>query len=209
MLFGVLDILLATPGGQGDNYGRNVTAIEMHILRELFDLMAGVLAEAWKPFYPAPFRQIPVSDEGCELLVTAAGPDMALVLNATAELNGLSAGFRLILPTCLARMAQLKSEAESTAAANRGAADGALFERTRERLGDAKVDLEIVLGGAGIRIRDLRELKPGSVLALGIPTNAAFDCLINGTHQFTGSMLSRDGQWGIQLDEPGAESAGA
>jgi flagellar motor switch protein FliM len=198
LLFGVLDILLATPGDQRDNSGRIVTAIELHVLKELFDLIAGSLAETWKQFYPAAFRQILLSDEELEQLMAAAGTDSSVIVNASVELNGEAAGFRLILPTCLPRMADLKRKTESARRNDPEAIDTAIFER----LGDAKVDIEVVLQGAGIRIRDLLDLTPGRILVVGSATDSSFDCLVNGTLQFSGSPLSQNGMCGIQIEAP-------
>ena len=197
LLFGVLDVLLATPGDQRDNSGRIVTAIELHVLRELFDLMAETLAETWKQFYPAAFLQIPVSDEELEQLMAAAGTDSAIVLNASVEMNGVAAGFRVILPTCLARMAGLSLKTSASRVAPE-AIDNAIFER----LGDARLDIEVVLQGAAIRIRDLLDLTPGRILVVGSSTGSSFDCLVNGTLQFSGSLTSQDGGCGIQIGVP-------
>ena len=205
LLFGVLDILLATPGEQRDNSGRSVTAIELHVLRELFDLIAGTLAETWKQFYPAAFRQILASDEEVEQLMAAAGSDSAVIVNASVELNGEAAGFRLILPTCLARMADLKLKTESVSRTDPEEIDHAIFER----LGDATLDVEVVLQGAGIRIRDLLDLKLGRILVVGSSTGSSFDCLVNGTLQFAGSLISQDGGCGIQIGVPSPELAGS
>lgn len=197
LLLGVLDILLATPSDQRDNSGRVVTAIELHVLRELFDLLTGTLAETWKQFYSAAFLQIPASDEELEQLMATAGTDSAVVLNASVELNGGAADFRLILPTCLARMAELSLKT-SAGRAHTEAVDSAIFER----LGDAKVDIEVVLQGAGIRIRDLLDLTPGRILVVGSSTGSSFDCLVNGTLQFSGGLMLQDGQCGIQIGAP-------
>jgi flagellar motor switch protein FliM len=201
LLFGVLDILLATPSDQQDNSGRIVTAIELHVLRELFDLIAGTLAETWRQFYPAAFLQIPAGDEELEQLMTAAGTDSAVILNASVELNGATAGLRLILPTCLARMAGLRLKTESTSGTVPEAADLAIFER----LGDASLKIEVVLQGAGIRIRDLLDLTPGRILVVDSAAGSSFDCLVNGTLQFSGSLMSQDGRCGIQIGAPGPE----
>jgi flagellar motor switch protein FliM len=201
LLFGVLDILMATPGDQRDNSGRIVTAIELHVLRELFDLIARTLAETWKQFYPAAFRQIPASDEGLEQLMAAAGTDSAVIVNTSVELNDQAANLQLILPTCLPRMAELRLKTESSSRTDPTAIDGAIFER----LGDARLDLEVVLQGAGIRIRDLLDLTPGRILVVDSSTGSSFDCLVNGTLQFSGNLVSQDGKCGIQIGVPRPE----
>jgi flagellar motor switch protein FliM len=201
LLFGVLDVLLATPGGQPGNPERIVTAIEMHVLRELFDLIAGTLARTWKQFYPTALLQIPASDAELERLMAAAGAETAVVMNASVELNDVTAGFRLILPTCLARMAELELRKASASRIVPEAADSAIFER----LGDAKLDIQVVLQGAGIRIRDLLDLTPGRILVVGAAKDSSFDCLVNGTLQFSGKLMSEGNRRGLQIGVPSPE----
>jgi flagellar motor switch protein FliM len=209
LLFGALDILMATPGDpQGnprDHSGRTVTSIELHVLRELFDLIAQTLAETWKQFYPAAFRQIPAFGEELEQLVAAAAPDRAVIMNASVELNGEAAGFRLILPTSLARLAELKIKEESASRNEPEAIDSAVFER----LGDARIDIQVVLQGTRIRIRDLLDLAPGRILVVDSSTDPSFDCLANGTLQFSGSPVWQDGKCGIQIGVPSPSLPGS
>jgi flagellar motor switch protein FliM len=205
LLFGVLDVLLATPGGQREYPERTVTAIELHVLRELFDLIAGNLAETWKQFYPARLLQIPASDQELEQLIAAAGTDTAVTVSASVELNGVAAGFRFILPTCLARMAELGLKKSAASHIDPEPVDTAIFEW----LGDAKLDIEVVLQGAGIRIRDLLDLTPGRILAVGSAKDSSFDCLVNGTLQFRGNLMSDGGRCGLQIGVPSPELPGA
>jgi flagellar motor switch protein FliM len=205
LLFRVLDILLATPGSPMDDSERIVTAIELHVLRELFDLISGTLADTWKQFYPAAFRQIPMLDLELEQHVAAIGSDPALILTANVELGGVSAELRLIVPTCLARMAELKLKSAVTGRDEHGQADnGGILDR----LGDARLEIDAVLQGATIRIRDLLELTPGRILMVGACDSTSFNCLVNGTPQFSGGLVSQNGRCGIQLGEfSGAEPA--
>jgi flagellar motor switch protein FliM len=201
LLFGVLDILLATPGNPMDDSGRIVTAIELHVLRELFELIGRTLADTWKQFYPAAFRQLSMPDDELEQRVAAIGSDPALILSANAELGGISGEFRLMVPTCLARIAELKVKSAATSRAEHEPIDN---DGILERLGDARLEIDAVLQGASIRIRDLLELAPGRILMVGNCDSSSFDCLVNGTPQFTGDLVSRNGRCGIQLGAPRA-----
>jgi flagellar motor switch protein FliM len=108
LMFLVLDILLATPEERRKHTGRTVTAIELHILRELFDLIARAVRTSWKDYYPVAFWPVHASGEELERLIKAASNDPAMVFSVSVELNGVSANFRIILPTCLFRMAELE-----------------------------------------------------------------------------------------------------
>jgi flagellar motor switch protein FliM len=204
LLFGVLDILLATPSPQSDHSGRIVTSIEVHVLREFFDLIVRSLSDTWKQFYPAAFRQVPASEEELERRLAAAGNDPAVILNASVEMNGASAGFRLILPTCLARMAELEIKSAAAPRAEPETIDSTIIER----LSDAKLDIQAVLQGSGIRIRDLLDLTPGKILLLGSSAGTSFDCLVNGSPQFSGNLVSEEGRCGIRLREFSPDPAG-
>jgi flagellar motor switch protein FliM len=198
LLFGVLDILLATPDDSTDDSGRVVTAIELHVLREVFDLIAQTLAEIWKQFCPAAFRQIPLSDVELEQRVAAAGDDPALILNANVELGGVVADLRLVVPTCLPRMAELRFKSDSAGQAQLWPAASGILDR----LGGARLEIEAVLQGASIRISDLLDLTPGRILMLGNCDSSSFDFLVNGTNQFKGGLVSENGRYAIQIVRP-------
>ena len=56
-----------------------------------------------------------------------------------------------------------------------------------------------MLRGTSIRIRDLIDLTPGRILMLGTSPGPAFECLVNGTLQFTGELGANDGKYELQI----------
>ncbi len=205
LMFLVLDILLATPDERRINAGRTVTAIELHILRELFDLIARAVRASWKEFYPLALWPVHASGDELEGLIKATANDPAIVFSVSVELNGVSANFRVILPTCLFRMAELKLQVLAPPQTNPPAMDKIIFNR----LGDAQLDLELMLRGMSIRIRDLLDLTPGRILMLGPSPGPPFECLVNGTLQFTGDLGSNDGKYELQIETASPEPSGA
>lgn len=193
LLFHVLDILLATPENTFDDAERSVTAIELYILREFFEAFARSLRNTWEPFYPVAFNQMSMPPEELDERAAECGSDPALILRSTVDLAEISADIHLIVPSFLARLAQMQSTA----------AIGPAAEPVRAGilncLGDAALRMDAVLDGANIRIRDLLDLAPGQVLTVGNSEGSSFDCLLNGKRRFTGQLVPSGGRCGMRI----------
>jgi flagellar motor switch protein FliM len=203
LLFRVLDILLAAPGDIDEDPERSITSIEQHVLREFFDVFARSLATAWQPYGAIAFRYLPLSNVELNLRTAAAAGEPALILSATVELGGRFGAFRLIVPPLLARLAELHSRADDGSVAGPAPSGGVL-----NCLGDAVLNVDAVLNGARIRLRDLLELTPGRVLVLGHYDSGSFECLVNGTSQFAGELVPDNGRYGIRIGETGDGAVG-
>ena len=203
LLFRVLDILLATPENTAGEERRSVTGIELYILREFFEVFVQSVRDAWEPYYPLAFNQIPAEVEP-EPRMVAWGDDLALILRATIGLAGITADFGLVVPAFLARMAHLKSGTATGRAADREAVGG----NTLNRLGDATLRMDAVLEGASIRIRDLLGLAPGQVLKVGNSEELSFDCLVNSTRQFAGELIASNGRCAMKVHTPAGSAQG-
>jgi flagellar motor switch protein FliM len=188
LLFRVLDVLLGTPAAapaeQDEEKPRAVTGIELFILREFFEIFAEALREVWKPVYATAFSQAPASFEEDGPAIPEDGSEAAVVLRSGIEVAGLTADFVLVLPTFLARMAHLKS----VASVGREGSGEPIGESILRSLGGATLNLDAVLRGATIRIRDLLAMAPGQVLTVANSEDSAFECLVNGNPQFTGVL---------------------
>lgn len=200
LLFRVLDILLATPEqttshDSADPSQRSVTGIELYILREFFEVFARSLRAAWAPVYPAAFSQLPPRPDDDTAAASEAGDDSALVLSTSIELAGLTTDVHLILPTFLARMAHLKS-AGATGRDGSGEPAGSIIQC----LGGASLNIDAVLQGASIRIRDLLAMAPGQILTLGNSEDSSLECLVNGRRQFTGMLVPSGSQCAFRID---------
>jgi flagellar motor switch protein FliM len=193
LLFHVLDILLATPENTFDDAERSVTAIELYILREFFEAFARSLRNTWEPFYPVAFNQISMPPKELDERAADWGSDLALILRATVDLAEISADIHLIVPSFLARLAQMQSTAAISPAAE------PVRVSILNCLGDATLRMDAVLDGASIRIRDLLDLAPGQVLTVGNSEGSSFDCLLNGRRQFTGQLIPASGRCGMRI----------
>ncbi|HVY91224.1 MAG TPA: FliM/FliN family flagellar motor switch protein [Bryobacteraceae bacterium] len=200
LLFRVLDILLATPAAasvdEGSERPRTVTGIELFILREFFEVFAKALRAAWEPVYPAAFGLMHSSFEEDGPAIPEDSSESVLVLRSGVEMPGLAGDFVLVLPTFLARMAHLKS----AASAGREGAGEPIGESILRSLGAAKLNLDAVLQGATIKIRDLLAMSPGQILTIGNSEDSSFDCLVNGKAQFTGSLVPSGERCALRIE---------
>ena len=202
LLFRVLDILLATPdmtaGGALGEGAREVTGIELFILREFFEVFAHSLRKAWEPVCSAGFTQL-TEDALADL---PEGEGMGLALAANVEVGGVSESFRVILPAFLSRLAHMKAK---EAAARQKAPEP--HAGLLNSLAAAEVRLDAVLEGRQIRMRDLMDLAPGQILMAGDSSETPFACLMNGVRGFTGDLVASGGRCAIRIENlPGETS---
>ena len=198
LLFRVLDILLAMPentsGDMGSDDSRRVTGIELHILREFFDVFTRTLREAWDTSYPLAFHPI-ISEDESESRPEKRGDDLALILSTKVDIGITSADVKLVLPSFLARLVQLK------AAPNANHSDSEpVSASVLKCLGDASLQMDAVLQGGSIRISSLLGLAPGQILVLGSGEDASIDCLVNRQRQFAGALIASNGKCAFQVD---------
>lgn len=209
MLFRMLDLLLASPDTSSETQEQNdaepeeprrtVTAIELHILRECFDLCAKALKRAWEPVYALAFELLPDPEKGNE------GPpevsdEPALVLKTAVNLAGVPFTLSVVLPAFLARFVELNLQ--------RGAgqeADLPVKKSVLKTLGEASVTFDAVLGGARLCVSDILRLAPGQIVSLGLPESQAIDCRINGRQQFAGELVVSGARRGVQIAEMSPE----
>jgi len=107
-----------------------------------------------------------------------------LAFSAEVTLQGSADRLCLVVPSLLARVLR---EPNAPAVPARGAAEALL-----ESLASARLDVQAVLRGADIRVRDLLRLQPGMVLELPHKTGTPFDCQLNGVTRLRVEMMRAD-----------------
>jgi len=165
-----------------------VTEIELHILRETFEMLAGELNAAWKPSGIA-FRWTPTAAPEA-----AAGQGTLLAFDCCLDVDGASYGFRVAAPAFLARRAAMQSSASIAEEAAVPARETILLA-----LRGATVSVEAVLSGSTLRMGDLLEMEPGHVLMLAQSASSPIECRINGKPKFRGEWISRGDRQALEL----------
>ena len=183
----LLRVLLGAPSVSGEG-SHTVTEIELHILREIFELLACELTAAWKPTGIA-FRW--TSTGAAEV---AAWQGAMLVFDCRLDVEDAPQTFRFAAPAFLVRLAALRSSPAMAEEASAPARETILLALRR-----ANVSVEAVLSGSTLRMGDLLAVEPGHVLMLTQAASSPLDCLINGKPKFRGEWIGCGHRQALEL----------
>jgi flagellar motor switch protein FliM len=201
VLFKVLDILLASPAAADGDRGKTITDIEYRVLRGFLDTCTTVAQKAWQTTPPVTFR---LSAERGEEGFFVHGDLHTIALRSTLEIDGIPGDFDLILPAFLVRLSANRNPIDESG-------DTAeVFsppERISRLLGPSKVEIEAVLSGLTIRLRELMDLEPGQILLANKAADSTFQCFVNKRGQFTGDLVASGHRYGFQLAGPDGATA--
>ena len=191
-VFRVLGILIGAPPDERNQARRSITEIESHVLRECFEIIARRIRDSWTS-YGIHFGDLSIAAAESRLAPPAR---KALSATFTASFGDYAESFRMAVPALLARMAVRKREP-----AGRGTAIQRKPDLLRA-LSGASFEVEAALTGARLRVGDLLGMAPGQVLALGLPADSRFECVINGKPKFRGRLLARGNRPVFQMEAP-------
>jgi flagellar motor switch protein FliM len=183
----VLATLLGAPPEDQEAARDSFTEVDYLILQPLVELLAGALRTAWQPVSPAAFRLVP----GDRKAGDPSDPSSMLVLTAEIGFRNLNDTLKLAVPSLLLRLASQPRISVDPAASRR--------DRMAEALAPARFEVEAVLRGAGIRIRDLLDLHPGHTLELPHAADTPVDCQVNGVVKFRGELVLSGTSLGVQV----------
>jgi flagellar motor switch protein FliM len=185
-----LETLLGAPSDAAAIPRDSLTEVDLHLLGDLIALLTAELQQAWRPVCGCSFEQLSVHTWQTRPASDSGGAS-ALVLTAEIVLNGSASALRLMVPSLLVRLAF----EPSPEAAPESAGPGALLQAVSA----ASLDVEAVLGGARIRMRDLLDLRPGHTLELPHKTSAPIACQVNGLVKFRGELVGGGQSVGFQI----------
>ena len=182
----LLRILLGSPPGPGDA-PRHVTEIELHILREIFEILERELTAAWQPAGIAFRYGVTGNNEA------ATTPDTLLVFEYRMEFGDVHATLRIAVPAFLVRLAVLNCAPPVEVASS------PVQETILGSLRRATARVEAVLAGSTIRMGDLVAMEPGQVLMLSQPARSPLELRINGKPKFRGEWVACGNRQALDL----------
>ena len=199
-LFRVLDILLGAPQTVGPQavaapVRSAVTDIEVHVLREFFQILHTALENAWS-----------AGGVGFAIASTGAAPELrqvadpdgtTLVMGCKARIGEVEGTMHVAIPVLAVRLAALLCQESAN---NRPAEDNPARSAVLSALGSATLLLEATLSGSAIRMSELAAIKPGQVLTLGQPADSPLECRINGKVKFLGEWVANGNRHALQVD---------
>ena len=180
---------------------RSLTEIEWALLEEVVRVVVAALGEAWKAFHTVEFKVLALeSDPRMLALPDPARPLVQLIfalrLAGDDDAGGGGAGgFQIGVPQTFFE-AENSAEEELTAAA---AAENS--GHNLELLGEAKVELEVMLEGPAMQLGELAELRPGQVMRFDYPLEKPLRAMVNETVPIVCQMVSSGRKRAFQVEQ--------
>jgi flagellar motor switch protein FliM len=183
---------------------RPLSALEWNVMGAVLGRALDLLREAWAPTGPAEFRVLRrESDPALAALPNADEPAVAVVLEVVlGDRRGcVDVGYPFVA---------IQSRLERLAGAPKAGTPsrGAVPEGPAEGLTRAGLRIEVSLPAASIRLRDLRDLRPGDVLATRHPQGGAVVVSVEGRPKFLGRLGRLRDRRAVRI-EAGPEPGGA
>jgi flagellar motor switch protein FliM len=193
-VFGLLELLLGGKLGSGATEARNLTELEWTLLEEVVRVLVGALGESWKMFHAIEFKvqslesdpeRLPMSDPALQLVK----------LTFSLRLGEQSGGFQIAVPQTFFETAAAPAEklADEPAAED--------LQRNLALLGEAKVDLEVLLEGPTMEFKDLAGLNAGQVVRFDYPLQKPLRALVNGATPLACQIVSVGRKRAFQVEE--------
>jgi len=190
-VFGLLELLLGGKSGMGEVEARTLTEIEWSLLEEVVRVMVASLGETWKSFHPVEFKvQSLESDPG-----RLAAPNAALRLarlKFRLDFGGQTGGFEVAAPQTFFDVA--KPEAPEIEAPIEH------LERNFALLGDAEVNVEVILDGPTMMFDDLAKLSAGQVVQFNYALERPLRAVVNGVVSFPCLIVSAGRKRAFQVE---------
>lgn len=181
----ILDCVLGGNGKVDFGMDREITDIEQSMLDGVFALLAHQMREAWKPLAAIDFQfdGVETSPQASQRF---AAKDPVLLLAADLHVAETDGRLQVAIPASILKLVRQKSEPRAEA---RKAISQSEEHAIQAKLaGGLQLDLECVLVGANIRLRDLLQLKDGDLLDTGIACESPATILVNGLPKFRGGV---------------------
>jgi len=193
LIFRVLRSLIGAPPDTPSDTRASLTDIELHVLQPFLDLFAKHLRRAW--------AASPASLGSLEMVSNAPGNELAqnqsaaLVLRSELTFENGTEAFAVCVPGLAVRVgcSSRRAGAESKPV---------MRQDLQQIIRGARVQVEAVLPGAGLRLRDLLGIEPGHLLEVGRPVDTPLECRINGIAKFRGELVESAGRGALLLTAP-------
>jgi flagellar motor switch protein FliM len=196
-VFGLLELLLGGSigsGPPGSGQQRNLTEIEWELLEEVVRVIVAALGEAWKTFHAVEFKVLALQND--PRLLALSDPSQPLVqLSFVLRLGEQEGGFRISVPRTFFGAAPGPDQE----LAARGGAESSP-PQILELLGQAKVELEVILEGPAMELRELARLQAGQVVRFDYPLDKPLRAMVNDTVAISCQMVNGGRKRAFQVE---------
>lgn len=162
-----LSIIDRLVGGPGVYRGRTreLTEIELALMRNLVEVLLTAFTEAWGTVMPVTFR-FEASEMNPQFAQVAAPGDIAVLLSFEMRVGTVSGMLHLCIPHTVIEPMVGKLSAQSYYSSNRGEQTPELRDAIAQELGGVTVPVSVELGHTSLQVAHLLSLAPGDVIPL-------------------------------------------
>lgn len=193
-VFGLLELLLGGQTGSAAVETRTLTEIEWSLLEEVVRVMVASLGEKWKAFHAVEFKVLSLDSDPARLAAPNAAMRLAR-LEFRLHFGGQTGGFEIAVPQTFFDVAAKVEVPEIAAPVE-------TMERNFALLGNAHVDVEVILDGPTMMFDDLAKLAAGQVVLLDYPLDKPLRAVVNGAVSFPCQIVSAGRKRAFQIEGP-------
>jgi len=205
LMFGLVDHVF---GGRGSWYrveGREYSAIELRLIRQVVELVLRDLGEAWAPVVeirPEYHR----TELNPQFVAIAAPTDVSVHIVFQVELEGTTRGYiSLLIPYAVIEpIRRLLSSALQT---EKTAENNSWTSSILKTIRSVFVEFTAELGQGHVMLQDLMRLQVGDTLRLSLDADEPLPCRIEGVVKGKGFPIRSRGRLGVRLDGEIGETA--
>ena len=197
LVFPVLEVLLGAPAAMG-SIDRPLTEIEHTLLEGFAKILLAGLEETWGEKAETDLRLRAFATQA-EAERAVPMDEVVIEMGTRLSISDIEGLVRLALPALLLGGAE-------PAPAEAAHASPEQQRRILELIKPATMDLEVLLEGSGMRMRDLAALRPGSILRFDHGVQHPLACRVNGATELAGNVVRSGKKRAFIVGDP-AETA--
>ena len=187
LVFPILEMLLGGSGKGSSAIQRDITEIEQKLLEGLFRIILHDLREAWKGVTAVDFTIESMETEP-QLLHLLAPNEAVVAVGVEVRIGETVGMMNLAMPSIVIKMMRQKFDQQWSVRKSHASATEQV--RVLRLLREGTLTVEARLEGPTLSVEDLLALTEGHLLVFDYPVERAVEMLVNGTHKFSGQMVS-------------------
>lgn len=197
-VFGLLELLLggdpsAQPSGAGSVQQRNFTEIEWALLEEVVRVLVAPLGQVWKAYHAVEFKVLALEND--PQLLPLPEPAQSMVrLQFSLTFAGQTGSMRIAVPRRFFEPTSGNEEPED----NRQ--HGETFQRNLEILGEAQVEVRVMLEGPAMQLGELAALEAGQVVRFDYPLQKPLRAVVNDVIPISGQIVNAGRKRAFQVE---------
>lgn len=197
IILNLVDLLF---GGDGKSVKvdeeRDFTLIEHRVIQTITEEIIRCYTEAWSAVFPVHIVEAG-SETNLQFINIAQPSDPVNVVDCDVTIEGQRSSLSLCLP--YAMIEPIKETLKGSFITEKQDRDSTWVQKFSAQLNESTVQLRVMLGSAGITVKDLLHLKPGDILQLNEDYEHPVSVLVEGVKKFEGTVGSHKSGRAIQV----------